>query len=139
MTPSRRSVSFAFTLALSTLPACESKEAGAGCWNDWECASNSCSFGTCDSDLFSLLGLAADILGASNQRSSEATYTPPPASSACSGLSADACALTPDCQLLEYCLPPSACTWAADAGLGCFECMYTPGCPAPCEMNAYCH
>jgi hypothetical protein len=140
MPRSRRSVPFTFALALFTLPACESREAGAGCSSDWECASNSCTFGTCDSDLFSLLGLAADIVAASNQRPSETTpYTPPPASWVCSGLSAETCSATPDCQLLEYCLPPSACPWRADAGLGCFECMHTPGCPAPCEVHGYCH
>jgi len=131
----------ASVLVLFALTACESRQAGEGCWSDFECQSSSCTFGTCDSDLVGLLGLAADLVGEASRGSSPPPESPAPVystASLCSGLSAVACSQTAGCSLDEYCLPPFTCGDAADAGLDCFQCLYTSGCPDPCQSFPYC-
>ena len=128
-----------FILALGALTACESRQAGEACWSDFECQSNSCTFGTCDSDLVGLLGFAADVFGESQPPATYApSETPASAYSVCSGLSAAACTPARGCSLDEYCIPPFTCGYGADAGNDCFECLYTAGCPAPCLSVPYC-
>lgn len=126
---------------LMLLPACEAHPAGEACWSDFECQSSSCTFGTCDSDTTLMLGLAAGVLIQAGRRELGSTPSPPssaPATRACLGLDAAACAATPGCSLSEFCVPPGNCGLAPDAGFSCFDCLYT-GWERPCQYVSYCY
>jgi hypothetical protein len=136
---------FRLVILAFSLVACEQGETGDSCWSDWDCRSGSCSFGTCDSEWFSLVRILIDVASSSDQSAPPAEEAPRPGAravpepSTCSSLSARECERTPGCTSSSLCTPGSSCGSLPDGGGSCSDCFTLPPCPAQCDELTYCY
>jgi hypothetical protein len=130
-----------FLLVLGSMLAalfsgCATGEPGDSCWHDDQCSSQSCTFGTCDSSLLTLL---ADLFQETEQPSYSAPEPPPPVS--CAGLDELTCWTTRGCYVSSICIPDFECLYDLDESgmvdLSCITC-YGQGCGPPCEHILTC-
>ena len=107
--------------------ACASGETGDPCWDDAQCTSWSCSFGTCDSSLVALLGLLVrEAAPTQSSGSMQPAASPAPR---CQSLDEITCLTTEGCYANSHCVPDPACY--QDLSFECLECL-SNGCGSPC-------
>ena len=134
----------ALPLLLLTLDACGVGATGDACWSDFDCASESCTFGTCDGGLAGLLRLAADASRASSPQSADLPSTPtvpaPPPTPYCGAYDEATCQATPGCTFTSLCSMTFECfAQPGSTSASCVKCVSISGCPKPCELIRYCH
>jgi len=120
---------------LGSLAACEPGATGDPCWSDFDCASQSCSFGTCDSELIALI----ELLGSLVARADAPSDAPPPPAPVVMESWDPLCEAGPGGELPFHCELPIGCFNEPEWWTGrCGACISDPRCPGPCERILYC-
>jgi hypothetical protein len=119
----------------SLILACATGETGDACFDDFQCSSSSCTWGTCDDPLLALLFDLAS-LAEEGDSSDPPTYRPPV--SRCTNLPEATCLKTPGCWARSDCYPEPSCFDFTDFSIdpACNECV--SGCGERCMGSFEC-